>query len=85
MNDSEESECYCSVYETLTRCRFFAVGQQSACRGFSLAKWARRCTYWHRLDDNTYRCGNPDSQSWAAARYNEKKAEKGGEDGGRAE
>lgn len=85
MKNSDEP--YCSEYETLTRCRFFAVGQQQACRGFSLATWARRCTYWHRLDDNTYRCGNPDAQTWAAARYNEQKqlSMGGRQDGGRGE
>jgi hypothetical protein len=70
---TDDDGAYCSVYETLTKCRFFAVGQQSACRGFGMASHARRCMWWMRLEDNSYRCGNPDSQAWAAAQHQKQK------------
>lgn len=76
MDACGDADEYCSIYEVLTKCRFFAVGQQTACRGFRLATYARRCTWWTRLEDGNYRCGNPDSQKWACAQYQQK--QKGG-------
>lgn len=75
---------YCCVYEVMTCCRFYALGQQQACPGFEMARWARRCMWWTRMDDNRYHCGNAGAQRWAADEYNKnlKEKEESG-DGGR--
>ena len=55
---------YCAEYDFITKCRFFAAGQQQQCAGYMrrMGRASRQCSHWVPIGNGDYRCDNYKAQ-----------------------